>query len=92
MSDEEELKEEIRVVKDILALEENMCELGYSSLIDSEKDIVVPMEYHHLLDQQVKTLKRHLHRLEQDLEDLESMKDGSSFNRDVELYRGKERD
>lgn len=90
-SEQEQLKEEIRYVKEILAQQDKMSEIGYSPMLDSEQDITIPFEYKYLVEQKRSSLQTHLNRLEEDLEDLKNRGDACDFNRQVELKRGKER-
>lgn len=88
-SEIQELKEEIRYVKEILAQQDKMANVGYSKLLDAEQDITIPPQYSYLMEQKRSSLERHMKRLQQDLEDLERRNDASEFNRKVELRRGK---
>jgi len=90
-SEIENLKEEIRYVKEILAQQDKMSQVGYSPMLDSEQDITIPHEYEYLIEQKRSSLQTHLNRLEEDLEDLKARSDASDFNRKVQLRRGKER-
>lgn len=83
----EELKEEIRVVREILAQQDKMAEVGYSKLLDAEQDITIPAHKQHLIEQKRSQLVEHLERLEEDLDLLERQKDACEFKKDVELYR-----
>lgn len=90
-SEQEQLKEEIRYVKEILAQQDKMSQIGFSKMLDSEQEITIPFEYQHLVEQKRSSLQTHLDRLEEDLEDLKNRKDACDFNRKVQLRRGKER-
>lgn len=70
VSDKEQLRREIRVVKEVIAQLEKQQEIGHSSYHEMEQDVTIPKHYKHLLNQQPQQVEEHLERLERDLDEL----------------------
>jgi hypothetical protein len=89
-SEGERIKREINAISEVLAVKENMMETGdWQTMTQLQLKTCVPPEYKYIEEMEEQSLKKRKKRLEQDLEDLQRRKDASSFNKDVELYRGK---
>ena len=95
VSEEERLKREIRIVKEVIAQRETRKEVGYSNWREMEQEISIPPRYEHLIDQQTEVLESHLERLEEDLSDLKKLNgdfNNNQFRKESEFRRGKRRD
>lgn len=89
-SEGERIKREIHAIEEVLAVKKNMRETGdWQTMTQLQLEVCLPAEYQFMEEMEEQSLERRKKRLEQDVEDLERRKDGSSFNRDVELYRGR---
>lgn len=93
VSEEEKLQRELRAVKEVLSVKENMMETGdwdnYNQLQLLE---CVPHEYQYLDDLERDALERRKELLEQDLRELRELSyDGSEaeFRRHTEYHRGR---
>jgi len=74
MGDKADLERELRVLSEIIALQEQRESVGDfagSSLYDAQ-EIVVPLEYRYLLGLDREMLEEHYKRLERDLESLDT--------------------
>jgi hypothetical protein len=93
VSEEERLKREIRIIREVIAQRKTRNQVGYSNWQELERDIAIPSRYEHLVDQNTEHLEDHLERLEADLDDLQTLGESSSenvgFQDEVEMKRGR---
>jgi hypothetical protein len=94
VSEEERLKREIRIVKEIIALREKRDDIGWNNWMEMEQKTLIPPSYSHLLDQRTDVLEEHLQRLQEDLNDWQNLNDEDhrGFREEAEYRRGKRRE
>ena len=91
--DSKGLRRELEAIKEVLAVKANKAEIGdWENWSEAQLRTCVPIEYQYLEDLNEKALERRKKRLEHDLEDLKRNEDACEFNREVELYRGRDMD
>jgi hypothetical protein len=90
-SEGERIKREIHAIEEVLAVKANMRKTGdWQTMTQLQLEVCLRPEFQFFEEMDEDALKKRKKRLEQDLEDLERRKDASGFNRDVELYRGRQ--
>jgi len=89
VSEKEQLKREIRIVKEAIAITKRRREVGHNPLSEMQEDISIPKRFHHLLNQDLSYLKDHLERLEEDLNDLQELNQPERFSDAVGYHGGR---
>lgn len=65
-SEQERLRKEISVIKEVIAIKKKKQEMGWSDLVDLEEEINIPRRFEYVSEYNIQSLETHLDRLQRD--------------------------